>query len=182
MEAAVTKLLLFRDCAGVTEEIAHRLIGVLRRGGRIWLFGNGGSAADAQHIAAELEGRFRRDRRPFPAVALTTNTSTLTAVSNDIGFEHSFARLVRAHVRRGDAVVAISTSGRSRNVVDAAREARRIGAVVIGLTGRSASPLARWCDVVFRAPSDETARIQECHITVGHIVCEAIEAELGRRQ
>lgn len=154
------------------------LAGVFRAGGRLLLFGNGGSAADAQHIAGELTGRFRRERAALPAIALTTNSSDLTALGNDYGFEHVFARLVCAHGRAGDAALAISTSGQSPNVLEAVREARERGLRTIALTGRGGGKLAPAVDVAIVVPSDDTQRIQEAHIVVGHTLCELVEEEL----
>ena len=143
-------------------------------GRKLLLCGNGGSAADAQHIAAELVGRFVRERAPLPAIALTVDTSILTAVGNDYGFEHVFSRQVAALGAAGDLLVAISTSGKSPNVLAAAREARARGVKIIGMTGQDGGPLAELCDVSLRNPSRNTARIQECHITIGHLLCEAM--------
>jgi D-sedoheptulose 7-phosphate isomerase len=154
----------------MTEALGH--------GGKAVFFGNGGSAADAQHLAAELECRFRIDRRPLPALALHTNTSTLTAVGNDRGFEGVFARLLRAHARPEDVVVAISTSGTSPNVLAAAAVRAEVPFRLIALTGANGVPLARYADVVLAVPSTVTARVQEAHILIGHILCELVEARL----
>ncbi len=144
-------------------------------GRKVLLCGNGGSAADAQHIAAELVGRYVLERRPLPAIALTTDTSALTAIANDYGYEHVFARQVEALGAAGDVLVAITTSGTSKNVVAAALAARRIGMKVIGLTGASGAAFAAGCDAGIAVPSTVTARIQECHITIGHLLCEALD-------
>jgi len=149
-----------------------------RRGGKILLFGNGGSAADAQHIAAEFVGRFVRERRPLPAVALTTDTSVLTAIGNDYGFERVFARQVAALGRAGDVVVAISTSGASPNVLAGIDAARGAGLTTIALTGRDGGALAKRADLAIVVPSQSTARIQECHIAVGHVICEIVDSLL----
>jgi D-sedoheptulose 7-phosphate isomerase len=178
-EAAFVKAMMVEESAPAIEEIAGAVTRTLRRGGRVYCFGNGGSAADAQHIACELEGRFYRERRGLPVSALTTNTSTLTAIGNDYDYARTFRRQVEAHVRRGDAVIALSTSGNSRNVVEGAALARKLGATVIAFTGRSGGKLAALADLSFRAPSDETPRVQECHITAGHIVCELVEEALA---
>ncbi len=148
-------------------------------GRKILLCGNGGSAADAQHIAAELVGRYVRERAPLPAIALTVDTSILTAIGNDYGFEHVFSRQVTALGAPGDLLVAISTSGKSPNVLAAARAARERGLVVVGMTGHDGGALAALCDVCLRVPSRTTARIQECHITIGHLFCEAIDAQVA---
>jgi D-sedoheptulose 7-phosphate isomerase len=151
----------------------------LQAGGKIVLFGNGGSAADAQHIATELTVRFTVFRRAIPAVALTTDTSTLTACANDYGFDHIFARQVEALVHNNDAVIGISTSGRSPNVLAGLRRAREIGAATIGLTGGGGGEMPSLCDAVLIAPAEVTARIQEIHILIGHLMCEALERRLG---
>jgi D-sedoheptulose 7-phosphate isomerase len=147
----------------------------LRDGGKILIFGNGGSAADAQHIAAEFVGRFERERAALPAIALTTDTSALTAIANDYGFEQVFARQVRALGRAGDVAVAISTSGNSPNILAAVDAASELGLKIIGLTGRDGGALAAACDVCLVVPSPDTARIQECHLTIEHIICETVE-------
>jgi D-sedoheptulose 7-phosphate isomerase len=179
-EAALVKLLLAESAAEEIERIAKAIIRALRAGRRVVLFGNGGSAADAQHIAAELEGRFTRERRPWPAQALTTNTSALTAIGNDYGFEATFARLVGAHVRKGDVAIGLSTSGDSPNVVEGLKAARARGAVTVAMTGLRGGKIAKIADLVFRAPSESTPRIQECHITAGHIICELAEMALPK--
>jgi D-sedoheptulose 7-phosphate isomerase len=181
-QSAYVKLLLLQRQAGVIEEIARALVRTLRAGRRVFLFGNGGSAADAQHIAAELEVRFLRERRALPCLALTTNTSTLTAAGNDYGYESTFARQVEAHARKGDAVIAISTSGNSPNVLRGVRRARKAGAVTIGFTNENGGKLRALVDHCLRVPSTDTQRVQECHITVGHILCDLIESSLFRRK
>jgi D-sedoheptulose 7-phosphate isomerase len=157
---------------------AEILIECLRRGGKVLLFGNGGSAADAQHFAAELVSRFRRERPGLAAVALTTDTSILTAIGNDYGFERVFVRQVEALARPGDVAVAISTSGNSPNVLAACEAARARGLATIGFTGERGGALHTWVDVCLRAGSDETPRIQEVHITAAHALCEVVEQAL----
>lgn len=176
-EAAEVKAKL-ASCAEPLRSAIALVIGALKTGRRVYVFGNGGSAADAQHLAAELEGRFTKERRALPVLALTSNTSTLTAIGNDYGYEHTFARQVEAHVREGDVVIAISTSGRSKNVLAAVAKARELKAVVIGMTGRSGGPLRDACDLALCAPSESTPRVQECHGTLMHILCEAVEQSL----
>ena len=144
-------------------------------GHRVLVCGNGGSAADAQHIAAELTGRYVLERRPLPAIALTTDTSALTAIANDYGFEHVFARQVDALGQAGDVLVAITTSGTSKNVVAAVKAARARRMKVIGLTGARGSAFAATCDVAIAVPAVNVARIQECHATIGHIICEIVD-------
>lgn len=151
----------------------------LRAGHKVMFCGNGGSAADSQHLASELTGRFIKDRRPLAALALTTDSSALTCIGNDYAFDEVFARQVAGLGRPGDVLVAISTSGNSRNVVRAVDEARRIGMSVVGLLGRDGGVLKPMCDVAIVVPSDVTARIQEAHILIGHTLCGLIEAELG---
>ena len=155
-----------------------RVIQALRGGGKVMTFGNGGSAADAQHIAAELVGRLTVDRAPLPAVALTVDSSALTAIANDYGFESVFDRQLRALGRPGDVAIAITTSGKSPSILRAVRAAKELGVVTIGLTGARGTEFASSCDVGIVVPSEDTARIQECHITIGHLVCAAAQAEL----
>ena len=146
---------------------------------KIFFCGNGGSAADSQHLAAELTGRFMNERRPLPAIAVTTDTSALTCIGNDYSFDEIFARQVAGLGRPGDVLVAISTSGNSTNVIRAVEEARSGGLVTIGLLGRDGGALGRLCDHTIIVPSNNTARIQECHILIGHTLCGLIEMELG---
>lgn len=167
---------LASQCRSAVSECADLILGAFEKGGKLLVFGNGGSAADAQHIAAEFSGRFERDRQALPAIALTTDTSALTAVSNDFGFERVFARQVEALACEGDCVLAISTSGNSPNIIAAVMEARKIGCSIVGLTGATGKKLAGLCDAVVMVPSERTARIQEAHITVAHIWCELIDA------
>jgi D-sedoheptulose 7-phosphate isomerase len=160
---------------GTLTAIANRLLGCLTAGGTVYLCGNGGSAADAQHVAAEFVGRFLRERRALPAIALTCNTSILTAVANDYDFSEVFARQVKAHVGPKDCVVGISTSGRSVNVLKALAAAREAGAVTIGFTGVGGHDLAALCDECLVAPSQHTPRIQEAHLVAWHLICDSIE-------
>lgn len=154
-------------------------VAAIQSGHKILLFGNGGSAADAQHIAAELSGRFRRVRRGLPALALTTDTSALTAISNDFGFEQVFARQVEALAQPGDLCIGISTSGNSPNVLAAMEKAAEIGCQRLALTGETGGKLTSQSELCLCIPSGNTARIQEVHILIGHILCEAVERELG---
>ena len=147
----------------------------LNSGKKLIICGNGGSAADAQHIAAELVGRYEKLRRSFPAIALTTDTSALTAVSNDFGFEEVFARQVAGLANAGDVLVAISTSGKSPNVLRAVEKARELGCQTIALTGAGAEPLASACDMAVVVASPRTSRVQEAHITIGHLWCEMVD-------
>jgi D-sedoheptulose 7-phosphate isomerase len=158
--------------------IADRVIATLRAGCKVLLAGNGGSAADAQHIAAELVGRYTKDRAPLAAIALTTDTSALTAIANDYSFELVFDRQLRAIGRKGDLFIALSTSGASRNIVTALKAARELGITTVGFTGAKGSQMQSLCDLVLIAPSDETALIQQIHITAGHAICSVVENEL----
>lgn len=150
----------------------------LGAGGKLLIAGNGGSAADAQHIAAELTGRFVRERRPLPAIALHANTSALTAIGNDYGYEHVFARELSALANSGDVLLAISTSGNSPNILRVIEAARSKKVIVIGLTGESGGQMRMACDLCLCVPSRSTARIQEMHITIGHAICELLEETL----
>jgi D-sedoheptulose 7-phosphate isomerase len=151
----------------------------LQVGGKVLIFGNGGSAADAQHIAAELVGRYKAERRGLAAVALTTDTSALTAIANDYGYDRVFARQVEALAKPGDVVVGISTSGNSPSVVEAFTTAERAGCTTVALTGRDGGRIGRVADVHLNVPHDDTARVQEAHITLGHILCELVERAMG---
>lgn len=178
-----------RESSKLKEEIAKRLIKEIKeaakmviscykKGGKIILFGNGGSAADAQHIAAELIGRFKKERKALSSIALTTNTSILTALGNDYDFKIIFARQVEALADKKDVIIGISTSGNSLNVVEGVKAAKEIGAKTIGLTGLRGGRLRRIVDITLCVPSLDTARIQEGHITIGHIICKLVEEKL----
>ncbi len=157
------------------EQIAETMSAAVTAGSKILWCGNGGSAADAQHLAAELVGRFRRERRGLPSIALSTNTSILTAIGNDYGYEHTFRRQVEALCVAGDVLVGISTSGNSRNVCLALEAARNLGAFTIAFTGQGGGTMAEIATLALRIPSQETPRIQEAHILCGHILCDWIE-------
>lgn len=161
----------------IISEIAERCEQALKNGNKILFCGNGGSAADSQHLAAELIGRFQKERRSLASIALTTDTSILTAVGNDYGFEHIFSRQVEGLGRSGDVLIGISTSGNSANVVKAVEMARSIGMHTIAFTGEGGGKLRELCDITLAIPSRVTARIQEMHILVGHIMCELIEVD-----
>ncbi len=161
------------------EQVAAVLAASLRAGGKVMLCGNGGSAADSQHIAAELTGRFRKDRAPLGGLALTTDTSALTSIANDYDFGAVFERQVRGLGRSGDCLVGISTSGNSANVIRAVEAAHELGITTIGLLGRDGGALASLCQHSVVVPSQTTARIQEAHIFIGHLWCELIEQQLG---
>lgn len=163
------------------QRAASLLAACLRNGGKLLLCGNGGSAADAQHWAGELVSRFNYDRPGLAAVALTTDTSVLTAIGNDYGYDRVFARQVEALGRRGDMLFALSTSGRSANVVAALQAAREAGLACVGFTGQAQGPMDALCDICIHIPSDHTPRIQEGHEALGHAICAMVEAELFPR-
>ena len=162
----------------IVGRIAAALVDAFRSGHKVLWCGNGGSAADAQHLAAEFSGRFLRERRGLPSEALSVNTSALTAIANDYGYDRVFARQVEAFVVAGDVVVGISTSGNSPNVVLALEEAKRLGATTIALSGNGGGTLARVADIVLVGPDGYSALVQEVHITLGHIVCDLVEQTL----
>ena len=164
-----------RSLAPEVDRVVTVIARSMAAGGALLVCGNGGSAADAQHITAELTGRFFRDRKPLRALALHANTSSLTAIGNDYGYDEVFAREVAAHAREGDVLLAISTSGNSRNIVRAIEAAREKGMTVIGLTGADGGKMRGVCDICLRVPSSSTPRIQECHILIGHTICELLE-------
>ena len=161
-----------------TIRVASEIVDALRTGGKVFFFGNGGSAADAQHLAAEFTGRYLKERRPLPAMALSVNSSSLTAIGNDYGFDQVFARQLEALGRAGDVAVGISTSGNSSNVIRALEAAKARSIFAVALTGRSGGRMEAVADCTIRIPSDETPRIQEGHILTGHIVCEIVETAL----
>jgi D-sedoheptulose 7-phosphate isomerase len=156
----------------------HLVEKAIRSGGKLFLFGNGGSAADAQHIAAECVVRYKTDRAPIAAIALTTDTSTLTACANDFSFDQLFARQIEALARPGDVVIGLSTSGNSANVVEGLQKARAQAAATIGMTGATGGRMNEHCDALLCVPSRVTARIQEMHILIGHMLCKALEQRL----
>jgi len=158
---------------------AHCMSEAVRGGGKLMFCGNGGSAADSQHLASEFTGRFVNDRRPLAALALSTDSSALTCIANDYAFDQVFERQVRALGRKGDVLVAISTSGKSANVLRAVTAARELGVSVVGFLGRDGGTLKPLCDVALVVPSDTTARIQEAHIFIGHTLCALVEDALG---
>ncbi|HEX8743747.1 MAG TPA: D-sedoheptulose 7-phosphate isomerase [Thermoleophilaceae bacterium] len=159
-------------------DCAELLTDSLRAGGKVILCGNGGSSADATHLAAELLGRFKYDRDPLPAFSLTDNTASITAIANDVGYERAFSRQVRGLGAEGDVLIALSTSGTSPNVVDAVEAAREAGLRTVGMTGAAGGRLPELCDLCLRVPSDDTARIQEGYMLAAHTVCELVERAL----
>ncbi len=177
-ESARVKRALMESCAEDILRASQVIINSLRAGGRVFLCGNGGSAADSQHLAAELVGRLRRERGAIPAVALTTDTSVLTSLANDYSFEIIFARQLEALARRGDVLIGISTSGNSLNVIRAFEKAKEKGIHTIALLGGNGGKLKPLADYPIVVPSSDTQRIQEGHITIGHIICDLVEREL----
>lgn len=174
--ALFNRLAVLDDCVMTA---ARMVTGSLRQGGKVMICGNGGSAADSQHIAAEFTGRFIEDRKPLAAMALSTDTSALTCIGNDYSFAEVFSRQVAGLGRAGDCLIGISTSGNSENVIRAVEAARATGITTIGLLGRDGGKLAQLCDHAVIVPDSVTARIQEAHILIGHTICGAVEQQLG---
>ena len=160
------------------EEVSDLIANAFENGHRLYLCGNGGSAADAQHLAAEFTGRFYSDREPLPAEALHVNTSFLTAVANDYSYDQIYERAIKAHGRKGDVLIGLSTSGNSKNIVKAFETARAKGIITVGFTGEDGGALRELSDHLINIPSSVTPRIQEAHILVGHIICELVEAAI----
>ncbi len=179
-ESAALKQRFFGENASLLLDVGSRIAESLRAGGKVLAFGNGGSAADAQHLAGELVGRFRRDRPGLAAIALTTDPSVVTAIGNDFGFETIFRRQVEALGRPGDVALGISTSGRSPNVLEALRAAREKGLVTVGFTGGGGGPLRDLVDYLVDVPHSDTQRIQEVHLMVVHVVCQVVEEAVAR--
>lgn len=177
-ESISAKQRLLRDCLSTIEQAARLLVECYQKSGKAVFFGNGGSAADAQHLAAEFVGDYRRRRKALPALALHTNTSTITAVANDYHYDEIFARQIEAFLKSGDVAVGLSTSGNSPNVLKGLQAARRIGAKTIALSGKGGGKIAKEADVCVVVPSQDTDRIQEAHILIGHIFCECVEQAL----
>ncbi len=167
------------DLNSLVCEAAECASNVLKQGGKIMFCGNGGSASDSQHLAAELTGRFVRDRRPLAAIALTSDTSALTCISNDYSFDHVFSRQLQGIGRLGDLLVGISTSGNSRNIIESFLSAQKMGIKTVAFLGRDGGLIRDVADIAIIVPSQTTARIQECHIVIGHTFCEMIETNLG---
>ena len=178
--AALERAVKDESLLAAARKIAEIITKTLRGGNKLLIVGNGGSAADAQHIAAEIVGRYKQDRPAYAAIALTTDTSALTAIANDYGFEQVFARQIAGLGRRGDALLALSTSGRSPNILAALTTARERGIVTIGMTGKRGERLSALCDHLLVAPSNDTPVIQQIHIAVAHGICEAIEQAMMR--
>ncbi len=162
-------------------EIVAAMVACYKQDGKVLFCGNGGSAADAQHLAAELSGKFYFDREPLYSEALHVNTSYLTAVGNDYSYQEIYARIVKAKGRKDDVLVAISTSGNSENVINAIEQAKKQGMTVVGFSGKTGGKMKRFCDILIPVPSEDTPRIQECHILIGHIICQLVEEQLFPR-
>jgi len=177
-ESAEVKRRFVREHADRIVEVARLIARAFREGHKVLLFGNGGSSTDASHIAAEFVGRYHRDRSPLPAIALGADMAALTCIANDYDYAEIFARQVRAHGQKGDIAIAISTSGNSPNVLKGAEAARAIGLITVGWTGGKGGKLTSLVDHCFIVPSTVTARIQETHITLGHVLCELIEEDV----
>lgn len=175
------QLLSDKHLMEVIQKVCEEMIQTFRGQKKVLFCGNGGSAADAQHIAAELSGRFYLDRSPLPAEALHVNTSFLTAVANDYSYGEVFSRMVTAQGKKGDMLVALSTSGNSENVVKAVLAAQKAEMIVVGLTGASGGKMKSLCQYLLNVPSNDTPRIQECHIMLGHIICEIVERTLFQK-
>lgn len=174
----VKEALLSQDNLLTTiEAVVTEIVLAFRAGNRIYFCGNGGSAADAQHLAAEFSGRFYKDRLALPAEALHCNTSYLTAAANDYGYEHVYARLIEGIGQPGDVLIGLSTSGNSVNIIEAMQKAKRKGMVTVGFTGESGGHMKEECDFLLNVPSSDTPRIQESHIMIGHIICELVETQ-----
>ena len=182
LESIQVKEEILRSGVGSIKAIADMIIESLKKGGKVILFGNGGSAADAQHIAAEFIGRFKRDRTALAAVSLTVNTSVMTSLANDYGYEVVFAKQKEALGQKNDIAVGISTSGKAKNVALGIRQAKKNGLKTIALTGGDGGELSKLADFSYIVPSNITARVQEAHITIGHIICELVEQMLCQEQ
>jgi len=178
LESIQVKEEIMRNSIGQIIQIANCIIDCLKKGGKVILFGNGGSAADSQHLAAEFVGRFKKDRKALAAIALTTDTSILTSLANDYGYEVIFAKQIEALGNKGDVAIGISTSGKAKNVIQGIKQAKEMHLETIALAGGDGGLLAKMADISLVVPSKITARIQEAHITIGHIICELAEEAL----
>ncbi|MFH1190637.1 MAG: D-sedoheptulose 7-phosphate isomerase [Candidatus Omnitrophota bacterium] len=182
LESIQVKEEILRNQIGQIEEIARLMIDCLKKDGKVIVFGNGGSASDSQHIAAELVGRFKKDRSALAGIALTTNTAILTSLANDYGYDVVFSRQVEALGKKNDVVLGISTSGKAKNVALGIKQAKKMGIKTVALSGGDGGDIVKLADVSLVVPSKITARIQEAHITIAHIICEMIEQELCQEQ
>ncbi|PLV60042.1 D-sedoheptulose 7-phosphate isomerase [Thermotoga sp. KOL6] len=179
LESSEIKRKFAEEFAGMILEVARRIVEKVKSGGKVILMGNGGSACDAQHIALELVGKFYKVRNPIPAICLNANGALLTEIGNDFGFENTFVRQIEAFATEKDVVVGISTSGKSQNVIRALERAKEIGALTIGFTGEIGKSMKKYCDYLFVVPSSDTPRIQETHITLGHVLAQIVEELMG---
>ena len=177
-DSIAVKQTVLKDLVPQIEKASVAIIDCLKKGNKVLFFGNGGSAADAQHLAAEIVGRYEKERKGYPSIALTTDTSILTAVGNDYGFDTIFTRQIEALGKPGDVAYAISTSGNSKNVLLAVKKAKSLGLVTIGITGKSGGELAKSVDISINVSDPKTARIQESHLMIGHIICERVDEAL----
>jgi D-sedoheptulose 7-phosphate isomerase len=166
------------ECSETIDLISKKIIQCYKNGGKLLIFGNGGSAADAQHFAAELVNRFKIDRKPLPAIALTTDTSAITAIGNDYGFDYVFSKQIEALAGKKDIVIAISTSGKSKNIILGLQKAKEIGVKAIGFTNADGGSMHEFCDIFLKVPSKNTPRVQECHELAYHIICDNVEKVL----
>ncbi|RJP28817.1 MAG: SIS domain-containing protein [Candidatus Omnitrophota bacterium] len=182
LESIQVKEQLLHTSIGLIKDIADTVIDSLKKGGKVIIFGNGGSAADSQHIAAEFIGRFKKDRTALSAIALTTNTSVMTSLANDYGYDIIFAKQIEALGKKDDIAIGISTSGKAKNVVLGIKQAKKMGIKTVALTGCDGGELSKIADVSLIVPSSVTARIQESHITIGHVICELVEHTLCRTE
>lgn len=172
------KVLHNPDLLNTIEQLTSVITKAFRNGNKVLFCGNGGSAADAQHLAAEFSGRFYTDRNPLPSEALHCNTSYLTAVANDYGYDYVYSRIIKGMGREGDVLVGLSTSGNSVNITNALQQAKDIGMITVGFTGEGGGKMKPLCDYLINVPSNDTPRIQETHITIGHIMCQLVEEQL----
>lgn len=175
LESIRVKEELLKNNLGEIVEISTKIIESLKKGGKLIIFGNGGSASDAQHIAAELVGRFKKDRPALPSISLTVNTSIITALANDFGYDIIFSRQIEALANKNDVALGISTSGKAKNVILGLKQAKKMGLSTIALVGCDGGEIAKQADLSLIVPSSQTARIQECHILIGHIICQLVE-------
>jgi len=177
-ESIAVKERLLKSDSDTIAQIAKLIVGAVKKGNKLIAFGNGGSASDSQHIVAELIGRFKHERAPIPAIALSCNTSIITALSNDYGYDVSFSRQLEGLAKTGDVALGISTSGNASNVYEALKKAKTFGLKTVTMTGEGGGKIAGLADIALKIPSSNTPRIQEAHITAGHIICELVEEEL----
>lgn len=181
LEASVSvkqQVLQSDQLLAVIDQVTNTITASFNNGNKVLFCGNGGSAADAQHLAAEFSGRFYKDRNPLPSEALHCNTSYLTAVANDYGYEYVYSRLLKGMGKKGDVIVGLSTSGNSKNIIEAYKVAKELGITIISFTGATGGQMKEYSDLLVNVPSNDTPRIQECHITIGHIVCQLVEEAL----